>query len=130
VLLEKAVDGQLETEKGTKREVDRLRQCASAQYVLFSQVSIAVLSKNTHYFNLQLETWRCMFETSMSALLRDARSYHQPKALPSQSTVPSGSSMLWKLYKKDYDMLPSETAPFLKPLCNSLDVEIQAAEKN
>lgn len=35
----------------------------------------------------------------------------------------------WASVKKDYDMLPFETVPFLRPLQGPLDVEIEAAEK-
>ena len=35
----------------------------------------------------------------------------------------------WASVKKDYDMLPFETVPFLRPLQAPLDVEIDAAEK-
>ncbi|RJE23531.1 hypothetical protein PHISCL_04115 [Aspergillus sclerotialis] len=36
----------------------------------------------------------------------------------------------WASVKKDYDMTPQETIPFLRPLQGSLDSEIEAAEKN
>jgi hypothetical protein len=35
----------------------------------------------------------------------------------------------WASVKRDYDMLPLETVPFLRPLQGSTDVEINAAEK-
>ncbi len=35
----------------------------------------------------------------------------------------------WASVKKDYDMLPFETVPFLRPLQSPLDAEIYAAEK-
>ena|SRR2546421_11387402 len=35
----------------------------------------------------------------------------------------------WALAKRDYDMLPFETAPFLRPLQGASDIEINAAEK-
>jgi len=35
----------------------------------------------------------------------------------------------WASVKKDYDMLPFETVPFLRPLQGPLDAEIDAAEK-
>ncbi|KAI9848197.1 MAG: hypothetical protein M1837_000871 [Sclerophora amabilis] len=35
----------------------------------------------------------------------------------------------WASVKKDYDMSPHETVPFLRPLQNALDTEIEAAEK-
>ena len=35
----------------------------------------------------------------------------------------------WASVKRDYDMLPLETVPFLRPLQGSSDVEINAAEK-
>ena len=35
----------------------------------------------------------------------------------------------WASVKKDYDMLPMETVPFLRPLSAPLDAEISAAEK-
>lgn len=35
----------------------------------------------------------------------------------------------WASVKRDYDMLPLETVPFLRPLHDPADVEIEAAEK-
>ena len=35
----------------------------------------------------------------------------------------------WASVKKDYDMSPDETVPFLRPLQNVTDLEIEAAEK-
>jgi hypothetical protein len=35
----------------------------------------------------------------------------------------------WASVKRDYDMLPTETVPFLRPLQRPLDVEIEAAER-
>lgn len=35
----------------------------------------------------------------------------------------------WASVKRDYDMLPMETVPFLRPLSDPGDVEIQAAER-
>ncbi len=35
----------------------------------------------------------------------------------------------WASVKRDYDMLPLETVPFLRPLQGASDVEINAAEK-
>ena len=35
----------------------------------------------------------------------------------------------WAAVKKDYDLSPLETVPFLRPLQDTMDVEIQAAEK-
>lgn len=36
----------------------------------------------------------------------------------------------WASVKRDYDMLPLETVPFLRPLQGPLDSEIEAAEKS
>ena len=36
----------------------------------------------------------------------------------------------WASVKKDYDMLPMETVPFLRPLQGTVDREILAAEKS
>ncbi|KAI9815112.1 MAG: hypothetical protein M1827_002955 [Pycnora praestabilis] len=36
----------------------------------------------------------------------------------------------WASVKRDYDMLPLETVPFLRPLQGPVDAEIQAAEKS
>ena len=36
----------------------------------------------------------------------------------------------WASVKKDYDMLPLETVPFLRPLQSPVDAEILAAEKS
>ncbi|CEJ61999.1 hypothetical protein PEBR_22833 [Penicillium brasilianum] len=36
----------------------------------------------------------------------------------------------WASVKKDYDMSPSETIPFLRPLQGPLDAEIEAAERS
>ena len=35
----------------------------------------------------------------------------------------------WASVKRDYDMLPVETVPFMRPLQGTSDVEINAAEK-
>lgn len=35
----------------------------------------------------------------------------------------------WASVKRDYDMLPTETVPFLRPLQKPLDVEIEGAER-
>jgi hypothetical protein len=35
----------------------------------------------------------------------------------------------WESVKRDYDMLPMETVPFLRPLQKPLDVEIEGAER-
>ena len=36
----------------------------------------------------------------------------------------------WASVKKDYDMLPLETVPFMRPLQNPVNAEIEAAEKS
>ena len=36
----------------------------------------------------------------------------------------------WASVKKDYDMLPMETVPFMRPLANPINAEIEAAEKS
>jgi hypothetical protein len=36
----------------------------------------------------------------------------------------------WASVKKDYDMAPLETIPFLRPLQGPLDAEIEAAERS
>ena len=36
----------------------------------------------------------------------------------------------WASVKKDYDMMPSETVPFMRPLQNPINAEIEAAEKS
>jgi len=54
----------------------------------------------------------------------------EPLPVPNTFVLLAAKSSGWASIKKDYDMLPSETVSFLKPLCNSLDVEIQAVEKS
>lgn len=36
----------------------------------------------------------------------------------------------WASVKRDYDMLPLETVPFLRPLQGAVDAEIDAAERS